>query len=162
MSTVKIRKAEIKDMEAVNAAHRRSIREVCSKDYTSDQIEKWSDVTYSLDVWTNTVTNECCYVLEQDGEIYGFCHSKVHDEKKGEIVGLYLTPEIIGKGYGRKIFDKCVNYIKDFNPKLIFINGTITAKGFYEAMGFQSKEEKLINIRGANVTIHYMEMILNK
>ncbi|WP_417334717.1 GNAT family N-acetyltransferase [Halobacteriovorax marinus] len=160
MSEIKIRKAKVEDMEAVNAAHRRSIKEVCSKDYTAEQIEKWSDVTYALERWKNTIENECCYILEQNNEIYGVCHSKIHDDNRGEIVGLYLTPEVIGKGLGRKIFEKCLSYVKDFKPALVFINGTITAKGFYEAMGFHAVEEKQINIRGADVKIHYMEMNL--
>ena len=116
-------------MLAVNIAHKRSIREVCSKDYNPEQIEKWSDVTYTLDRWTNTVTNECCYVIELDNEIHGVCHSKVHEDNRGEIVGLYLTPEVIGIGVGRQIFEKCMDYIKGFNSKIVFINGTLTAKG---------------------------------
>ena len=158
MIDVKIRKARVEDMLAVNNAHKRSIREVCSKDYNADQIEKCSDITYTVDRWTNTVSNECCYIVELDDEIHGVCHSKVHDDNRGEIVGLYLTPEVIGLGVGRSIFTKCLDYIKEHSSRVVFISGTLTAKGFYEKMGFKSVKKVNYNIRGIDVEIHRMEM----
>ena len=46
-----IRKAKLDDMKSVMRAHTLSIEEICSKDYTSEQIAKWADVNYSNDVW---------------------------------------------------------------------------------------------------------------
>jgi hypothetical protein len=46
-----IRKAKLDDMKSVMRAHILSIEEICSKDYTSEQVAKWADVNYSNDVW---------------------------------------------------------------------------------------------------------------
>ena len=42
----KIRKTKLEEMKSVEDAHRRSILEICSKDYTSDQIEKFAGVVH--------------------------------------------------------------------------------------------------------------------
>jgi len=58
MDNIIIRKAELEDKERVNQAHIRSIREVCLKDYSPEQIEKWSSIKYSDDVWATTVNKD--------------------------------------------------------------------------------------------------------
>ena len=157
MENLVIRKARLEDKEQVNQAHVRSIKEVCSRDYSPEQIEKWSSLKYSDDIWSNTVNKDCCYLIEKDSQIYGFCHAKIHNDNRGEIAGLYFTPEILGKGFGRKIFERCLAYLKQFNPEKIFIVGTKTAKGFYETMGFRTLEKKIIQIRGVDVECYHME-----
>ena len=59
-----IRKAKLDDMKSVMRAHKLSIEEICSKDYTSEQIAKWADVNYSNDVWQKSVLEEIHYVIE--------------------------------------------------------------------------------------------------
>ena len=50
-----------------------------------------------------------------------------------------------------------MDFIKDKKCEVVFINATITAKGFYEKMGFEVVEEKVFNIRGADVNTYYMQ-----
>lgn len=160
MEDVIIRKATIEDKEQVNDAHVRSIREVCSKDYEPHQIEAWSSVIYDQEIWDKNVTNDIFYVLEKAGRVEGMIHGRVHDNSIGEIMGLYFTPEIIGQGYGRKAFEIVMDEIKQTKPEKVVISGTVTARPFYEAMGFSVKEIKLSNIRGVDIQTNEMELIL--
>lgn len=155
-----IRKAEVADKEKVNRAHVYSIKEICSKDYTPLQIDRWSDLKYSDDIWSNTVLNDCCYVLEEkdNSEIHGFCHAKIHPDGRGEIVGLYFTSDVVGKGMGREIFLKCLEYLKAHQARVIFLIGTKTAKGFYQKMGFEIIYKKVAQIRGVEIECFYMEL----
>ncbi len=153
-----IRKASLQDKKSVEAAHIRSIREVCSKDYSKEQIEKWSALKYSDDVWDKTVNQDSCYLVVSGSVVYGFCHAKTHENNRGEIVGLYFTPEIIGQGLGRTVFDRCMKYLDEHNAKTIFIRGTKTAKGFYEAMGFKIIESGTLQVRGTDIEYYYMEL----
>jgi hypothetical protein len=89
MSRMAIREAKLEDKDQVNHAHVRSIREVCSKDYSPAQIQAWSDLKYSDEIWSNTVINDCCYLIEKDSKVQGFCHAKVHDNGIGVIAGMY-------------------------------------------------------------------------
>jgi putative acetyltransferase len=156
-----IRKTKLEDMKAVEDAHRRSILKICSKDYTPDQIEKFAGVKYTSDIWENSVNNEYHIVVEVDGNIEGMCHAKIREDGDGEIVGLYFTEEVAGKGIGREIVEMAFDYLDQFSPKKIVLTGTVTAKPFYEKMGFVEVEEKKINIRGADLTCFRMEKIIN-
>jgi len=157
----KIRKTKIEDMKAVEDAHRRSILEICSKDYTTDQIEKFSGVKYTSDIWENSINNEYHISIDVNGCIEGMCHAKIREDGDGEIVGLYFTKEVAGKGLGREIVEMAFKHLDEFKPNKIVLTGTITAKPFYEKMGFVEVEEKKLNIRGAEITCYRMEKSLD-
>ena len=159
MASMTIRVAKLEDKEQVNRAHVRSIKEVCSKDYSPLQIQAWSDLKYSDDIWSNTVLNEFCYLVEKDSEVQGFCHAKVHDDGVGVIAGMYLTPDVIGQGFGRKLIEKCLDHLKRHGSKRIVLTGTKSAHGFYEAMGFEVKKEGVIQIRNTDIECLYMEYV---
>ena len=154
-----IRESRFEDMDAVIRAHRTSILELCSKDYSSEQMEKWGNVYYSEEVWRKTIqsSNERHFVVEVNQMIEGFCHCKVHPNGMGEIAGLYVTSKIQGTGLARKAFELCMDFIKAHGCKKVFIFGTKTAKGFYEAMGFCEVEALNINVRGADLECFKME-----
>lgn len=150
-SNIIIRKSKIEDIEQVMDAHKRSIVELCSNDYNEEQIDCWSNVNYSHDIWSRSVNDEYHLVVEKNNKIEGFCHACVHEGAIGEIRGLYFTSEIAGLGYGRKIFKKSIDYLRDNDCNKVVITGTKTAKPFYEKMGFSCIEEKSLNIRGTNL-----------
>lgn len=156
-----IRKTKLEDMKSVEGAHRRSILEICSKDYSADQIEKYAEVKYTSDIWENSINNEYHISVEVDGNIEGMCHAKVCENGDGEIVGLYFTKKIAGQGLGRKVVEMAFEYLSSFKPKKIILTGTITAKGFYETMGFVEIEKKQVNLRGALIDCFQMEKKLN-
>ncbi|MBT3982956.1 MAG: GNAT family N-acetyltransferase [Bacteriovoracaceae bacterium] len=156
-----IRKSKIEDKEAINKAHVLSIREVCSKDYTSEQIAGWSALVYSDDIWKKNVAHDHHLVIVVDNSIQGFCHSKLHPENLGEIMGLYLTPMMIGIGAGRKIFGESLEFLIQGGAKKIHIDATRTAKGFYQKMGFSiSGVEQLHETRGIAFEYIPMDMLV--
>lgn len=155
-----IRKARLEDMESVMKAHKLSIEQICSKDYSEFQISKWADVNYSTDVWVKSVTDELHYVVELEGSIQGFCHSKVHENGDGEIKGLYFTKAISGRGIGRELFELSMKNLIENHCSRVFIFATKTAKGFYQKMGFNEIEALTINVRGADLECFRMEKLL--
>lgn len=152
-----IRKTKIADMQAVESAHRKSIIELCSKDYTPEQIDKYSNVKYTPDRWEASVNNDYHICVEVDGVIEGMCHSRIREDGHGEILGLYFTKAIAGNGIGREIVEMAFEYFKKFNPAKIVLTGTVTAKPFYVKLGFREIKEKTIILRGVEIECFEME-----
>jgi len=148
-------------MNAVIDAHRRSIIEICSKDYTPEQITKFSEVTYSSDIWKNSVNNDYHVLIEVNGVVEGMCHAGIRKDGNGEILGLYFTKKIAGKGIGREVVEMAFNYLEQFNPPKIVLTGTITAKPFYEKMGFVVIGEEMSEIRGTQLQCFKMERVIS-
>ena len=96
---------------------------------------KWSSVL-DLPGWQTLVCVE-------DGKYVGtssFCESRFSDYKNyGEIISIYLLPQYIGKGYGKKLFSRVMDELYKQGYDKIFLwvfKDNIIAKKFYKKYGF--------------------------
>lgn len=154
----RIRKVELEDMQATQNAHQKSIYTLCTKDYSPEQIQAWGNVKYSEEIWNKTVFHDYALVVEVNGGVEGICHGKIRDDGLGEIVGLYFTGIIAGKGIGREIFQQVLFELRKRGATNFIIFATLTAKGFYEKMGFKVEREFLSSIRGTQIESFEMRL----
>ena len=155
-----IRDATMADIKQINTAHSKSIREVCSKDYRPEQIKGWSAIIYCEEHFSKSLNEGFYKVVLVNGVIEGFCHAKDHGEGLGEIMGLYLAPNAIGKGLGRKVVIMALEFLKSTGVTKVKLEGTKTALSFYKKMGFRQKgEPKYYSTRGS--TFKCFPMVLN-
>ena len=68
--SLKIRDATLGDTEQILEVHARSIREVCSADYTSEQISAWSNLTAKG--YHKPISKGGFWVAEVNGKVVGF------------------------------------------------------------------------------------------
>lgn len=105
MSIPTIRRARPGDEAAIHEAHMRSIREICVKDHGEEEIRGWGYRQLG-DRWVRAIQEDFVQVVELDGKIQGFGHLRVLEKEGAQVAhlhGLYLTPEVVGLGLGRKI-----------------------------------------------------------
>lgn len=95
--------------------------------------------------WTGNLDNPELHslIITEDEKIIGtssFCKSRFSDFAGfGEIVSVYLLPEYIGKGYGKKLFQAVIDELYKFGFRDIFLwvlEDNIRARTFYENAGF--------------------------
>jgi GNAT superfamily N-acetyltransferase len=85
------------------------------------------------------------WVLERDGRIIGFCataHSADPDAgpETGEIPALYLSPEVVGTGVGRRLFGHAVADLRTrgfAEATLWVLVSNALGRRFYEAAGWR-------------------------
>lgn len=133
----KIRFARAGEEAAIHNAHMRSIREVCVKDH-GEEIRGWGYRPLG-DRWVEAIKRGEVWVVEGDGQVNGVGYLRVF-EKDGVISGhlhaLYLTPEVIGKGIGFELAQIMLSRAKQAGVQSITLESSITAKNFYERLGF--------------------------
>lgn len=156
-----IRRANHADAEAIIHVHVNSIRHVCAKDYTSEQIEAWSGRNFKPELWKQAMDRDFIWVIEQDNNIVGFGHFAVMDDEVGEVLGLYFIPQAIGHGLGKKMFAEFIKLANAYKLKRITLHSTITAKTFYEHLGlYQNASDTTVEMRGVAIPCYPMEMEL--
>jgi N-acetylglutamate synthase-like GNAT family acetyltransferase len=79
------------------------------------------------------------HVAEENGEILGFA-ALVMDERSAELDGLFVEPELWGRGIGRALVDHSAHLARRKGLTLSVIAGP-SARGFYEKCGFAVEGE---------------------
>ena len=89
-------------------------------------------------------------VMCEDGRMIGtasYCRSRWERYSDyGEIVSIYFLPDYIGKGYGRKLFRRCVDELQNLGYRQILLwvlEENARARAFYEKNGFHCANEYL-------------------
>jgi len=134
MRSLIIRRFRRGDETGICMAHVRSVREICSHDYSPQQIESWIGKRKPQDYLQTIAKGERFWVLDDHGTIAGFS-----GWRGKSIRGFYMHPEYAGCGLGRRLF-KTVE--KDFRRysgyKTCSIESSLTARLFYQRMGFKA------------------------
>lgn len=90
--------------------------------------------------------NAITYVVKDRNKIVGYCLA-IHDEKENRIQAIYLLNAYQGRGLGKQLIQKGINWLKDRNESLpIYLNVAEYNKpaiGFYEHIGFKKTGEIL-------------------
>jgi GNAT superfamily N-acetyltransferase len=135
-----IRSAAHADAAGIIRAHRRSIRELCGADYTAEQIAVWSGRDFSRQFWCDTMDVDAVeVVVDSAQQVRGFCHHGRPSEDSScyEVMSLYLCPEVMGCGLGRRLMINATRQAKRHQCREIRLNSTMTARAFYTHLGFQ-------------------------
>lgn len=95
-----LRKADIKDLNACLSLFEQSVKTLCAKDYTKDQICAW--IKIDRQQWEEKFKYDEIFVYEKRGKIASFISVK-QEQKLLDL--LFTHPDFVRQGVGGKI--KC-------------------------------------------------------
>ncbi len=75
------------------------------------------------------------YVLEAEGRLAGFYLLEPIDEREVELSALFVEPDAIGRGYGRRLMEHAIATAKRLGYHAMLIHSDPNAEPFYRAMG---------------------------
>lgn len=95
--------------------------------------------------------NDVYFVIDCNGEILGgggVKPLKDYDASICEIQKMYFSPKVRGKGYGRALFERCMEKAKAFGYKKCYLESASQLKAaihIYESYGFKHLDKALGN-----------------
>ena len=138
MTQLLVREARPGDESGMHEAHMRSIREVCIRDHGEEEVKGWGNRPLG-DRWQKQVREAGSWVVELGGRIVGVAYihvDKAEPEVQAHIHALYLAPEAIGKGVGRRLLGLMLDFARNAGAKAVTLDSTLTAQDFYKRFGF--------------------------
>lgn len=136
-NNIQIRKAQLKDSEAIAKLHRRIISKINVAFYPPEAIKEWlSDI--SAENTKQQFKNSIWIVAEISNKIVGFGQYSIAD---GEIYQINVSPDNLKQGIGKRIYDYMENDFRKNGVKEISLNSTLNAVGFYQELGFKIVKE---------------------
>jgi putative acetyltransferase len=148
-----IRRFELRDTEQIGQLFHDTIRIVNLGDYTQRQVEAWAPADVHFRNWAEVCSSRCTFVAEKGGMIVGFGELEV----TGHIDRFYVHHQHQRQGVGSSIYAAIEAEARKLNLPRLFTEASITARPFFDSMGYQVVQEQTVTCRGQDFTNYVME-----
>ncbi|MFM2584862.1 GNAT family N-acetyltransferase [Vibrio campbellii] len=155
---ITIRDFQEEDAPTLWALFFNTVRNVNRRDYTEQQVKAWAQEGFDSQLWLKKMISIQPFVAELDGVIVGY--SDV--QPSGLVDHFFCHHEYQGQGVGRSLMTHVLKQAEAKGLNRIYSEVSITARPFYEHMGFTVVNEQQIEVRGATLTNYVMERHLDK
>jgi putative acetyltransferase len=154
MATLRAYRPE--DAPALLALFRDTIRRVNSRDYSPEQVAAWASDDIDPVGWAARFTGRFVPVAEEAGRPVGFAEL----EPDGHIGRVYVSADHQGRGIGRLLLNAIVSEARRVGLARLFTEASITARPFFEAVGFAALAPQVVKCRGVEFVNYRMERVL--
>ena len=154
---MKIREYLPSDSQELAKLFYETIHSVNAQDYNEAQLNAWAPRNRDAREWERSFENKWVFIAEEGNNIAGFGELEV----SGHIDRFYISRDFISQGVGRKIYNAIENGANNQRIKRLFVEASITARSFFEKMGFKIIKEQIVELRAVNFTNYSMEKILD-
>lgn len=138
-----------------------TVRTVNKKDYDDKQISVWAPDNYieeKYDIWQKSLAENFTIIAEINGDIIGFGDI----EKGGYLNRLFIHKDYQNKGIASSILKELEKYAEKICIHTIITEASITAKPFFEKMGYSLIKEQQVEIKGIFLINYVMEKYISK
>lgn len=153
---IKIRLFKAQDADQVAQLFHQTVREVNARDYSSAQVNAWAPDDIHFRDWVAVCLSRFTYVAEEAGAIAGFAEL----EPDGHIDCFYCHKDYQRRGVGSQLYQAIEAKALELPVNRLFVEVSITAKPFFQRMGFAIVKEQTVARRSETFTNFAMEKIL--
>ena len=146
-----IREFKIGDEDGLWRVFYSSIHQVCSNDYSEEQIHAWAPADLDPTIWVSKIQSIKPFVVVDGEKIIGYADL----QKDGKIDHFFVHGDHQAQGVGTFLMNKIIK--KSVNKKRLYSEVSHTAKPFYEKHGFKAVKVQEVNMRGVILTNNIME-----
>ncbi len=145
------------DASALLVLFRDTIRRVNSRDYAPSQIAAWASDDIDQTLWANRFDGRFVAVAEEFGRPVGFAEL----EPDGHIDRVYVSADHQGRGIGRQLLTAVLDEAKRAGMLRLYVEASVTARPFFEALGFIVRNPQVVTVRGIDFVNYRMERVID-
>ncbi|ASA54814.1 GNAT family N-acetyltransferase [Vibrio gazogenes] len=150
---IKIRNYKESDAQALWKIFYHTIHNVNIRDYSQAQVSAWAPDRFDFAIWQRKMDSILPVIAEIDGEIVGYTDI----QSSGLIDHFFCHHEHQGKGIGRCLMEHIIAVGKAKGITRFYSEVSITARPFYEKLGFTVVKEQTVEMRGEKLQNFVME-----
>ncbi len=148
-----IREYKRSDLTALSQLYYDTIHRINARDYSPEQIEAWAPEVPETSFWQNRFKNRRVFVAEEEGVVTGFAEF----EFTGHIDCFYVHHAWQRRGVGALLLERIERDADARRMRRLFADVSLTARPFFEAMGFRVVEPREKLYRGCRFRQFAME-----
>ncbi len=148
-----IREYQEADIDEISLLYYNTIHWVNSRDYNREQIEAWAPEVYDFLFWAERFEKKQVYVADDDQMVVGFTEF----EASGHIDCFYVHHQWQRRGVGARLIQRIEQEADKKSVPRLFVDVSITARPFFERMGFMVVQKEEVEYRGVFFKQFHME-----
>ena len=148
-----VRRYQDGDFEPVVTLFTGTVRQVNIRDYSPEQVAAWAPQPPNLARWRERLVGLTLWVAESDGRVIGFCGLGAD----GQVDLLYTDYRFQRQGVARCLYQQVEAEARRRGVRRLFTEASITARPFFERMGFGVLHEQRVELRGVIFQNYAME-----
>jgi len=145
------------DLEPVIGLFTETVRRINSRDYSPEQIAAWAPLPPDHAYWRKCLEGVALWVAESDRQIVGFGGLGA----EGHVDLLYIDHRFQRRGVARLIYQQVEIEARRNGARRLFTEASITARPFFERMGFKILHEQTVEFRGVDFKNFAMEKVIS-
>lgn len=153
-----LRKATVSDLAGILELFRETIIEVNKKDYSPEQLQVWMAGANDIERWQNKIRDQYFLIAEERSKIIGFASIT----PEGYLDTLFVHKDRQGEGIAGLLIRSLLEFAKDQQITEITTDASITARPFFEKVGFRVIRKQEINKKGISIANYKMRVSLKE
>ena len=144
---LQIRAFQEADLEEVVALFYGTVHTVNAADYSGEQLAAWApkdEQAKKAAAWRESLKQNLSYIAEIDGEVAGFCDMT----PAGYLNRLYVHKDYQRQGIATHLVGQLEQEAKRLQLTSIYTDASLTAKPFFERIGYRLVREQTVERRG--------------
>ncbi|WP_199415029.1 GNAT family N-acetyltransferase [Chitinophaga silvisoli] len=144
MQPITIRQALHIDLTEMRQLFANTINAICKENYNPEQLSVWAAGAENPDRWEQVFATQLIFVAEQDHHITGFstlCNGNYIDL-------FYVHKDHQRQGIATALYNKTEQAAISLHQNQITADVSITAKPFFQKMGFTIQNKQHVNVKG--------------
>ena len=133
-----------------------TVRNINRRDYSESQVRAWASDTYDADYWTRRMRGLSPFIAEIDSVVVGYADL----QPDGLIDHFFCHHEYQGRGVGRALMHHILEVGRSRGVSRFHSEVSVTARPFYEHLGFRVVREKTENMGDQILEYNVMERVL--
>lgn len=143
MSEMEVRKFKKGEEEELWKLFYNTVHRVNAQDYEGVQIAAWAPDDLDINIAIQKFREINPFVVIHEGKIVGYADI----QSDGYIDHFYCHHQFQGQGVGRRLFTALEKEARVNGILEMYSNVSITARSFFEAMGFSVEKEQVVQVR---------------
>lgn len=157
MGMIELKEFRTRDTDAVIALFTDTVHQVNTRDYTAEQLSAWAPHKADTAAWIDRLQGQFTQLAWQDGKLLGFGTLT----EKGLVDYLYIHHEHLRQGLASLIYLRLEFEALEKGLKRMFTESSMTARPFFEKMGFSVVFPRDKQLRGSVLKNFVMEKALS-
>jgi putative acetyltransferase len=154
---MKIRLFQTDDVDQVAQLFYDTVHHINGRDYSPQQLQAWAPDNTPVRDWVAVCSSRFTYVALQESMVLGFAEL----ELDGHIDCFYCYKDYQRCGVGRSLYQVIETKAMALKLERLFTEASITAKLFFERMGFSVIQVQQVSRRGEVFTNFAMQKSLH-